>query len=115
MLSLMTQLSLIVAVSLVVAATQSVIAQQSHGTTTRPMYHFPRWSPDGKSIVVVGMSSPGSKVLLLSPMGGKTVTIPTGRIEPMAADWTAAGRIILIGDDPGGWYTIDRDGSNRRP
>lgn len=96
----------------------SVPAQQSHGSGARPMYHAPRWSPDGNSIVVVAMSAAGSRVLIIPAAGGEPATIPTGRIEPMAADWTTTGRIILVGDSAGGpsrSFVLDRDGKHLRP
>lgn len=82
------------------------------------MYHAPRWSPNGESIVVVGMASSGPKVFVIPAGGGEPVTVATGRIVPAAAEWATDGKIIVIGDSPGTSnqsFILDRDGSNVRP
>jgi Tol biopolymer transport system component len=94
-----------------------LVAQARHGGSEQPMYHGPRWSPDGNLIVVVAMSSSGSQLLIFPASGGERVTVPTGLVEPMAADWTTDGRIALVGDSAGGpsrTFVLDRDGRNLR-
>lgn len=67
-----------------------------------PMYHFPRWSPDGKRIVVVALSPTGPRLLVIPVSGGVAAVITTGAVKPMAADWTRDGRIVVIADSPRG-------------
>jgi Tol biopolymer transport system component len=64
------------------------------------------------------MSPTGSRVLVIPASGGDVRVIPTGRVEPMAADWTPAGRIVLIADSPGTpnqAFLVDADGRGLQP
>jgi Tol biopolymer transport system component len=93
-------------------------AQAHHGLRApEVMYHFPRWSPDERSIVVVGMTTTGTNLLVFPVTGGKPDTIPLGDLQVVAADWTRAGGLTLVADVGGGViksYVMDRDGSRRR-
>jgi len=83
-----------------------------------PMYHYPRWSPDGTRIVVVSISSGDSHLLVIPVAGGNARSIETPKIAPMAADWISPNRISIVGHSTAGAQTsfaIDIDGRNLRP
>jgi len=81
------------------------------------MYHAPRWSPDGKWILAVAMTSSGSKLVVLPAAGGSRTTVATGTLRLGAADWTAAGAISFLADSAGVTrkYVVERDGRALRP
>ena len=84
----------------------------------KPMYHFPRWSPDGQRVVVVALSPSSSRLLVIPVAGGDATELRTGAIHAMAADWNASGRITIIGDSAGvpeKSFVVDADGRNLRP
>src|SRR6185503_4170967 len=93
--------SALLAPCLLVVLSASGRAQQLQSHGERPMYHAPRWSPDGKWILAVSMTSSGSKLVVLPAAGGSRTTVATGTLRLGAADWTAAGAISFLADSAG--------------
>ena len=92
--------------------------QAGHGNASEPMYHYPRWSPDGTRVVVVAITPTDARLLVLSVASGEAHVIRPPNIRPMAADWTASGRVSFVGDSAGrsnGSFVIDADGRNLGP
>jgi Tol biopolymer transport system component len=89
-------------------------ASNNAAASSAPMYHYPRWSPDGARIVAVAMSGRGSEIVIIPARGGKPAVVPTGGIAPRTADWTSAGEITFVSDS-GKWFIVDTNGRALRP
>src|SRR5262245_13489890 len=76
---------------------------QNHGggAPMGPMYHYARWSPDGKSVSVVLMSGSTSRLLVYPAEGGEPRTVPLADVGLMAADWTPQGALTFLGTKAG--------------
>jgi Tol biopolymer transport system component len=88
------------------------------GNASEPMYHYPRWSPDGARVVVVAVTPADVRLLVLSVASGEAHVIRPPNIRPMAADWTASGRISFVGDSAGvsnRSFVVDADGRHLGP
>jgi hypothetical protein len=104
--------------ALAVCVTVMPLGAQQHGNHSAPMYHYPRFSPDGMTIITTAMSGAGVEVQLISVAGGPAVTVPLEGVEPSVADWTAAGELLILVDGPNNTqrgFVVDRGGRNRRP
>jgi Tol biopolymer transport system component len=81
------------------------------------MYHYPRWSPDERSIVVVGMTASGTSLLVFPVEGGPPTTIRMGDMHVAAADWTRDAKIRFTAAAGNGelkTFVMDRNGGGRR-
>ena len=97
---------------IVVAA---IVAPQTHHG---PMFHFPQWSPDGRTILVSAMLDGDTELYLLPVDGGPKRQLTNNTANDDLAEWVDEGRAILFMSDRRGrdeLFVMDADGSNQRP
>lgn len=96
----------------------ATLAAQDHRMAAPDvMLHYPRWSPDERSIIAVGRDSAGTSLVVFPAAGGQPSTIRLGDMPVMAADWMPDGEIKLLEMTHEGMrriYLMDRNGGNRR-
>ena len=66
------------------------------------MYHAPRWSPDGKWLVVSSNLDGDAEIYLIRPDGGAFRQLTRNNIPDDNARWSADGRRILFERKPSG-------------
>ncbi len=96
------------------ACAAGLAAQVAHG----PMYHFPQWSPDGKSILVSATLDGDSELYLLPVDGGAPRKLTDNRAGDDKAVWIDGGRSILFESDRRGRLELlimNADGTDQRP
>jgi Tol biopolymer transport system component len=82
------------------------------------MYHFPRWSPDGKTIVVSSTADGDAEIYLLRLDGTAPIKLTNNDDFDDAARWTADGTRIEFMTDRRGrqeLYSMAPDGSDQVP
>ena len=82
------------------------------------MHHFPRWSPDGSSIVVSSTRGGDPEIWLLRLDGGKPLQLTDNTAFDDAADWIDGGRRIVFSTDRRGkreLFSMAPDGSDQIP
>jgi len=82
------------AVVLLVAAAS--VPRTSAQTAETRMYHGPRWSPNGREIVVVELIGNASHILVIDARTHAARVVPTPGANPMYADWMPDGRIMFL-------------------
>jgi Tol biopolymer transport system component len=90
------------------------LIQMTHG----PMYHFPRWSPDGKTILVSATIDGDSELYVLSADGGVLRRLTDNVAEDDAGLWIDGGHRILFRSDRRGrieQFVMNADGADQRP
>jgi Tol biopolymer transport system component len=99
---------------LTVVAGALMAAQVEHGA----MYHFPRWSPDGKSILVAGMIDGDSELYLLPVDGGAPRQLTDNSADDEPGLWIDGGKRILFKSDRRGHlepFVMNADGTDQKP
>jgi Tol biopolymer transport system component len=82
------------------------------------MYHFPRWSPDGTTIVVSSTADGDSEIYLLRLGGEEPLKLTDNSGFDDAARWSEDGRRIVFQTDRRGTrelYSMAADGSDQVP
>lgn len=90
---------------------------QSVGDAGGQVFGFPRWSPDGTSLVYTTLNG-DIQVRTISINDGSSQVVATSPAEDTWADWSADGARIVFGgtsDLPDGLYVVNADGSNSSP
>ena len=86
---------------------------------TMVMFHYPRWSPDGKWIVLTtNVDGPDEEVWLVSPDGKTRRKLTDNDVGDSVADWHPDGRRIVFsrGDhSQAAHFVMNMDGSNVQP
>jgi Tol biopolymer transport system component len=80
------------------------------------MHHYPRWSPDGRWVLMQRMSHDGASLVIYPEAGGRPESLATPGVRPTAADWTRSGQVTFVTEIGGARqaYLMDRDGRNLR-
>jgi Tol biopolymer transport system component len=103
---------------LVAAALLSPAAAQHDAAGHGVMYHFPRWSPDGRTIVVSSTEDGDAEIYLLRLDGSRPLKLTDNDHFDDAALWTADGRRIVFTTDRRGrreLFSMDPDGGSPLP
>ena len=82
------------------------------------MYHFPQWSPDGRSILVSSTLDGDAEIYLLPLDGRKPTKLTNNTASDDLARWTHDGRRIAFVTDRRGrseTFSMRPDGSDQRP
>jgi Tol biopolymer transport system component len=90
------------------------LLQMTHG----PMYHFPRWSPDGRTILVSSIIDGDSELYLLSLDGGVPRALTSNQASDENGLWIDGGKRILFTSDRRGRserFVMNADGTDPRP
>jgi Tol biopolymer transport system component len=98
--------------SSLLALTLTLLAQ--HGV----MYHYPRWSPDGNTIVVSAMAGEDPEIWLLRLDGGPPLQLTDNTALDDGAEWLEGGRRIVFTTDRRGGrelFSMAPDGSDQTP
>jgi Tol biopolymer transport system component len=97
-----------------IAALGPAWRQHTHG----PMYHFPQWSPDGKSILVSSTIDGDAELFLFPVEGGQPRKLTDNTWSDDMAIWIDRGRRILFMSDRRGKperFVMNADGTNQQP
>lgn len=89
-------------------------ARAGHGA----MYHFPRWSPDGRWILVSGMSEGDSELYLLPVDGGTPKQLTDNTAADDGGLWIEGGKRILFKSARRGHmepFVMNADGTDQKP
>jgi Tol biopolymer transport system component len=82
------------------------------------MHHFPRWSPDGRTIVFSSTVGGDPEIWLLRLDGGSAAQLTDNTAFDDAAEWIDGGRRIVFTTDRRGereLYSMAPDGSDQSP
>jgi Tol biopolymer transport system component len=94
--------------------TMALVLAAQHGV----MYHYPRWSPDGKTIVVSAAEDADPEIWLLRLDGSPPLQLTDNTALDDAAEWLEGGHRIVFTTDRRGrreLFSMAPDGSDQSP